>query len=298
MAKDYSWFKFKLPDWMMGRIQKQKPEVRGVFLNLACKYWQKQCVLSIEDAKEELEEVDYAYDSLLKKQIIKEQDGNVVISFLDEQWAENQLMSEKKSAGGKASASKRLPVKNTSTGVEHLSTPVQQNSTGVEQVLTGVQDVLTGVEFCSTIKNEIREDKIREEENKNDNTPNGVVGLPAATPTNEGTFSDRCKRFIEKFNELRSTKFTVTDKVKKSLRSRLNKYSANQIIEALKTAQSDKHHIENNFRYLTPEYILREEILERYLNATITNNTKKPIGNVHQTALPAAKTGFRVQSGK
>jgi hypothetical protein len=128
-------------------------------------------------------------------------------------------------------------------------------------------------------------------------TPNGVAGL--AEPTQPVvSILERSKKFIEKFNTLRITKFRVTDKVKEKLNARLKNYDPGQIIEALKTAQKDKYHIENNFQYLTPEYILREDILERYLNANPINNTKKT-GNVHQTTIPAAKSGFRtVQSGK
>lgn len=288
MAKDYSWFKFKLPDWMMGRIQKQKPEVRGVFLNLACKYWQKQCVLSIEDAKEELEEVECAYDSLLKKQIIKEHDGMISISFLDEQWAENEALLEHKRNGGKASAAKRV------TPVQQESTGVQQNATAVQQNLTGVEQTSTEADFCSTIKNEIREEEIRTDKIEENEiiSPEGVAGLAAPTPAKEISFSERCNGFITKFNELRKTKFQVTDKVKKSLKARLVRYTPNQIIDALKTAQRDKHHIDNNFQYLTPEYILREEILERYLNANPIT-TKNKTGNVHQTTIQPSKSGFR-----
>ncbi|MEB0262879.1 hypothetical protein [Mucilaginibacter sp. 10I4] len=257
MAKDYTWFKFKIPDWMMGRIQKQKPEVRGVFLNLTCKYWQKQCILSIEDAKEAVDEVEYAYSNLLSKGIITENDGMIALAFLDEQWAENEAMLENKRKGGKVSASKRIATYST--------IPVEQNVTGVQQDSTGVEQNLTRVDFCSSIKNEIEENEIY--------IPKGIVGLDKPTPTvNTVSFSERCKKFIEKFNELRGTKFQATAKVKGSLNARLKIYSSVQIIEALKRAQKDKYHIESNFQYLTPEYILRQDVLERFLNASVSSS--------------------------
>jgi hypothetical protein len=169
--KDYSWFKFRLPDWMMGKIQKQKPEVRGVFINLVCKYWQKECKLSIVDAKEELEEVDFAYDSLIKKQIIKERGDYVLISFLDEQWAENQEIFERQSKGGKISAAKRYNADETLSDLQVSSSDLQGTCNLLTSTLQG----------SSSIKNEIREEENREdksesieEKKKKDVTPDGV----------------------------------------------------------------------------------------------------------------------------
>jgi hypothetical protein len=247
MAKDYTWFKFKIPDWMMGRIQKQKPEVRGVFLNLACRYWQKQCKLSIKEAKDTIDEVEYAYDSLLKKEIIKEIGEMVVIDFLDEQWAENEHLAEGRSKGGRASAAKRAT----------QFTP--ENPTQVNNTSTDVNTSSTDVEICSSNR-EIDKNEI-------DIIPNGIVGLAPPTPTSRPvSFAERCNKFIQKFNELRESKFQATDNVKGKLKARLKNYSSVQIIEALKRAKNDEYHIKTNFKHLTPEYILRADILERFLN--------------------------------
>lgn len=293
MAKDYSWFKFKLPDWMMGRIQKQKPEVRGVFLNLACKYWQKQCILSIEDAKEELEEVDYAYDALLKKQIIKEDGDMVILSFLDEQWAENQLMSEKKSIGGKASASKRLPIKESSTFVEDTLSSVQHNSTGVQQVLTDVEDVLTDVQICSTIKNEIREeenreDKIRTEENNN------LSDEPTGSPTDQKI---SINKWIETFDkrkfEFQESLYPFTHKPPK--------YNGSYEPPMLKDffeywAEPNKSRSKMRWEQeRTWELPLR---LSRWAANQKNNKSTNQNKNVHQTAIPASNSGFHVQGRK
>ncbi len=100
-----------------------------------------------------------------------------------------------------------------------------------------------------------------------------TVGLPASTPT-ESEFEERCLRFVGKFNELRKSKFQPTSKVKIALKARLKKYSAVQIVDALRVAMTDQYHIGNKFFYLTPEYILREDILERYLNGKPVPNPK------------------------
>lgn len=108
--------------------------------------------------------------------------------------------------------------------------------------------------------------KERKEKESTNQEVDTSVGLATPTPTNVIPFTERCEGFIKKFNELRGTKFQCTDKVSKSLKSRLKKYTSSQIISALKVAINDSMHIDENFKYLTPEYILREEILERYLN--------------------------------
>lgn len=95
-----------------------------------------------------------------------------------------------------------------------------------------------------------------------------IVGLDKPTPTVVVSFESRCKGFIDQFNKLKNSKYQVTDKVRSKLRARLSNYTSKKIIEALTAALSDKFHIENNFNYITPEYILREDTLEKYLNFT------------------------------
>lgn len=95
-----------------------------------------------------------------------------------------------------------------------------------------------------------------------------VVGLPPATTTAPKSFEERCRLFIEAFNATKKSKYQLTDKVRKKLKARLANYNSKQIMTALKNAMVDPHHRENNFTYVTPEFILREDILERYLNTT------------------------------
>jgi len=132
-------------------------------------------------------------------------------------------------------------------------------------------------DFCkhSVCKNpQSRVDKSRVELSKDN-----IVGLPPATPTKDISFSEKCSQFIKKFNEIRGTKYQDTEKVKTKLKARLKKYTGSNIIAALKVAIKDQMHIEQNFVYLTPEYILREEILERYLNGTPVVTKQKSVNN-------------------
>ncbi|MCW3111292.1 MAG: hypothetical protein JWQ09_5798 [Segetibacter sp.] len=122
------------------------------------------------------------------------------------------------------------------------------------------------------IKPQSRVDKSRVDVSKDT-----IVGLPTSTTTKEISFEDKCSSFINKFNELKGSKYQVTEKVKKALKARLKKYSGTVIISVLRVALKDPKHINDNFIYLTPEFILREEIIERYSNIKgdfVTNQPK------------------------
>ena len=67
---------------MMGRIQRQQPQVQVDFIRLCCKYWQKDGIMSVEDA--EIEAMD-SYDTLIKYKVVKIDEDSIVIDFLDEQ---------------------------------------------------------------------------------------------------------------------------------------------------------------------------------------------------------------------
>jgi len=107
---------------------------------------------------------------------------------------------------------------------------------------------------------------IKEKESKEKLDTNVSVELPKAT----STFESRCEKFIDSFNMSRNAKYQVTDKIRTSLKARLKNYSPAQILTALENAKKDNFHIEQSYKYLTPTYLLRAEIIERYLNvATI-----------------------------
>lgn len=81
-----TWFKFSPIDWMMGKIQKVSEVTQLRYLRLMCLYWNKDCVLSIEDAEIEIDKKHL--DILLSKKIIKTDNGFIKIHFLDEQKVE------------------------------------------------------------------------------------------------------------------------------------------------------------------------------------------------------------------
>ena len=96
MAKENPWFKFEPAEWMFGRIQRQTPELKGVFIDLICKYWHRECEMSVLDA-----ELDFGkenIDILFSKGIIhnNNDESYIGISFLDEQMDGIKKTSEKR----------------------------------------------------------------------------------------------------------------------------------------------------------------------------------------------------------
>lgn len=128
------WFKFSPADWMMGRIQRQPPQVQVDFLRLCCKYWQKDGDLTIEDA--EIEAMD-SYSALVKYKIIKEENSVITIDFLDEQLDSLEGKRIQASKAGKKSAEARRAKKEANeraTTVQQNPTPVEISSTELNRV--------------------------------------------------------------------------------------------------------------------------------------------------------------------
>jgi uncharacterized phage protein (TIGR02220 family) len=90
--------------------------------------------------------------------------------------------------------------------------------------------------------------------------------------------------FINDFNGITGRNFKFTDKVKKQLRARLNDgYKPEHILRAVENCFNDPYHREHP-HYLTPEFILRPDKLEKYANYikpinTNTNGEPKPTAN-------------------
>ena len=90
-----TWFKFVISDWMMGKIQKCPEVTQARFLRLCCLYWNKECMLTVEDAEIEIDE-EHLHILIGKKIMFIDNDGFVRIKFLDEQNSEVLDLSEKR----------------------------------------------------------------------------------------------------------------------------------------------------------------------------------------------------------
>lgn len=244
-----SWFKFSISDWIMGKIMKCPEVTQARFIRLCCLYWNKKCSLSLEDAEIEID--GEHLEILLKKKVVNRNGDFLIIKFLDEQNDSVKEVSKKRKEAvterwNKAKGSNTKPL-NSNTSVPEIDTNVLQNDT-----------------------EENREEKKEEIDTKS-------IVITPVVPTASIDFG----KFMTFFNGLANRKFKATDNVKTKLKARLKTYSKTEIFEAIKAAHKDEYHIKTKFKFLTPEFILREDKLDKFLNQP--EGLKAKIGYTPQT---------------
>ena len=230
------WFKFSIGDWRMGKIQRC-PEITQIrFLNLCCLYWNKEAVLSCEDAEIEIDKEHL--DILISKKIIEINKDVVSIKFLDEQLQGITETSKGKSKAAKSrwdKHNKRKALKEQKdTDAMHVHTDALQNDAEESRV------------------EEIREENIKD--------------------TKVSTSIDFDKLLIA-FNQITNKNCRVVNsKTRAQLKARLKDgYTKQNIKDAIINCYNDKFHKENNHKHLTLEFITRPDKLERYSQAVVTS---------------------------
>lgn len=113
MTKELPYFKFFPGKWITGDITIMDDDVQGVFINVCAYYWMKQCSISLANAKQRFSKCLDSFHLLLESKIIKvDDDENIVIEFLDEQYKEFSEINRKRSKnghlGGVANAKQKL----------------------------------------------------------------------------------------------------------------------------------------------------------------------------------------------
>lgn len=88
------WFKFSPANWFMGKINRCDDQTQIAFIRLCCIYWNKECVLSYENAQDEVDSAQLK--TLVNKRIIKVEENLISIHFLDEQYTEILATSDKR----------------------------------------------------------------------------------------------------------------------------------------------------------------------------------------------------------
>lgn len=112
---------------------------------------------------------------------------------------------------------------------------------------------------------------------------NETTGV-SLTESNVESITVRCDKFLKAFNSKKEKysgavgRFRRTESVIKSFKARIKDYDPRDILKAIDKAFSHQYHKETNFQYVTPEYILREKILERYINISdIQVSSNQPV---------------------
>lgn len=82
--------------------------------------------------------------------------------------------------------------------------------------------------------------------------------------------------FIKAFNSITGKKAKGDKKSKGKFGEAYEKYGMDDILKALRVAVKQEFHVTNGLMYLTPEYILRDYILDRYLTMRPTTQSQTP----------------------
>ena len=84
--------------------------------------------------------------------------------------------------------------------------------------------------------------------------------------------------FIQQFNIIRKSKFTSKTKEAKKhyIARRKEGFTDEQMLSALRNFMSQQYHKDNNFDYLTPEFITRADKLDKGMNLITGTDNEKP----------------------
>lgn len=94
MAKDLPYFKFIISEWNDGDVTLCSLEAQGLFINLCSLYWSQEGELSLSKCKRRFSGCNAnAWKQLIGDGVIKVQEDNIVINFLDEQLEDRGKLS-------------------------------------------------------------------------------------------------------------------------------------------------------------------------------------------------------------
>lgn len=103
MAKELIFFKFNPGEWIKGDITLCSMTAQGVFINLCCYYWMKDCSICLANAKQRFSKDVASINELLKMGVFTvDENDNIIIKFLDEQMNEFIDIAEKRSLAGRS----------------------------------------------------------------------------------------------------------------------------------------------------------------------------------------------------
>ena len=119
----------------------------------------------------------------------------------------------------------------------------------------------------------VKNDKGVNQKQQANNIINNIVKEDNKQTDQNELLNSQSKELLSWINLSFKRKFNILNKSK--LKLRLKTFGIEKIKEAIKNAYNDDYHIKNGFKYLTPEYFLRnDENIDKWLNAKNENNEK------------------------
>lgn len=150
MSKRLPYYQSEPAEYLAGDIMYCSYAAQGVFSVICALYWQKDCKLTLSQVKRRCKDSDSFIQELINENIVKVDNDNIIINFLNEQFKKAVGKSKKNSENGKKGAAKRWANKKHNT--ESIAPPLKKYGESIA----------------------LREDKIREDKIREDNINNNV----------------------------------------------------------------------------------------------------------------------------
>tara|TARA_R100001509_G_scaffold129784_1_gene83138 strand:+ start:424 stop:855 length:432 start_codon:yes stop_codon:yes gene_type:complete len=96
--KELPYFKFYPNQWITGSIMFMDLDVQGAFMKICCYYWSKECNVSRDQIKSLVPD---HWNKLIDSQLLKIDNNNIKIKWLDEQYEERKEAHVKRVNAGR-----------------------------------------------------------------------------------------------------------------------------------------------------------------------------------------------------
>ena len=145
MAKELPYFQFEPAEYLTKDISFCSLSAQGLFINICCFYWQRQCVLTKDQF---LRRFNYLaeFEELIKEGVIDIQRESIIIKFLDTQY----LKATEKSSSNSANGSKG-------------GRPKKQNESEIKADKKQNESEIKGIREDKIIEYEIKKDDNKQE---------------------------------------------------------------------------------------------------------------------------------------
>lgn len=104
MAKNNPYFKFDVNQWITGDITSQSDALQGFFIRFCAYYWSQDCNVSYAKASKKFKKM--SLQKLINASIIKRNDDELHVNFLDNQYEVRSKLSKKNATSGKVGGEK------------------------------------------------------------------------------------------------------------------------------------------------------------------------------------------------
>ena len=114
MASELPYFRFTVSEWLNGDISMEDYNLKGLFVDICAWYWFKDCSITRDMLYKKFEiETKTPIQDLFDVGILKQDENeNVVIEFLDEQFRTlTTLLKDRRAAGRKGGKQKARTLK-------------------------------------------------------------------------------------------------------------------------------------------------------------------------------------------